>query len=177
MKLILPILLAVLGLFGGVAAGVAFKPQPAESHEDVETGDADAHGDDAHGHDDAHSEDHGMVVTIEAATDSVYHPLSRRLFVPFERDNGRAAFATVEITLELPPEPEALDFIMAHEPKAMDAFFRVLVGFAATGAFEERTRASDTLRELSEALEAAAGAVFGDYVRGVLISNLLTNDA
>lgn len=170
MKLILPILLAVLGALGGVVGGVLLMAAPpSEETAEVETADAS---------DDAPAQPDGVVsIMIEAATDSVYHPLERRLFVPFERADGRSAFATVEITLELPPDEAAKGFVEAHEPKVLDAFFRVLVGFAATGAFEESTRAADTLRELDDALQIAARAVLGDYVRGVLIANLLTNDA
>lgn len=184
MKMLLPILLAVIGIAVGGAVGYAFKPapEPTEEHaaDSAEHGEKDdhgaekGHGDDKHkGHGDAKGGALGE--KLSEATDSAYVALSRKLIVPFTRENGKKAFVAIDITLEMAPEDSGR--ATEHEPKILDAFLRTLVSFAATGAFDDHAAASHTLRELNSELLKAARAVLGESVREVLISNLLTQDA
>ena len=183
MKMLLPILLAVIGVAVGGAVGYAFKPAPEPTEEHVvdgehagasENGETAGHGQTkANGHGDTNAS--GLSEELSEATDSEYIALSRKLIVPFTRENGKKAFVAIDITLEMAPEAghRATD----HEPKILDAFLRTLVSFAATGAFDDHAAASHTLRELNSELLKAARAVLGTSVRAVLISNLLTQDA
>lgn len=185
MKMLLPILLAVVGIGVGGAVGYVMKPhpEPTEEHGDAgaehaeEGHDGEKAG--GHGGGDAHALDGrgggALGEALSEATDSVYVALSRKLIVPFTRENGKKAFVAIDITLEMSPEDghRATD----HEPKILDAFLRTLVSFAATGAFDDHAAASHTLRELNGELLKAARAVLGPSVREVLISNLLTQDA
>ncbi len=185
MKMLLPILLAVIGIAVGGAVGYAFKPapEPTEEHAaDGEHGAAAEHGEKAghgdmkakgHGDGDAHGS--GLSEKLSEATDSAYIALSRKRIGRFTRENGRKAFVAIDITLEMAPDDGAR--ATDHEPKILDAFLRTLVSFAATAAFDDHAAASHTLRELNSELLKAARAVLEESVRAVLISNLLTQDA
>lgn len=193
MKLILPIILALIGVAAGGYVGYSYVSSKAEHEAEAAEGEhgaegedahamdeeGDGHGGEAHGAADAHGDGHGARATNrieihEAAEDSEYLPLSRKLIVPFVRTNGRKAFVAVDATLEI--GPGETEFATLHEPKVIDAFLRVLINFASTGAFDDPAQASATLRELNEELYNAAKAVLGDRVRGVLIVNILTQD-
>lgn len=166
MRMLLPIILVVLGVVGGAFVGVILKPAPEPAAED-----AAALGDE---HAAEESAEHS-VVPIEAAGDSDYFPLTSKMIAPFNRANGRPAFVAVEITLEM--EPGKSEHAKKHEPKIVDAFLRVIVQFAATGAFDDHGHAPHTLRELNNEFLKAAKAVLGPEVRNVLIANLLTSNA
>ncbi len=174
MRLILPILLALIGVAAGGAVGYYYVS--AKKASETETTAADPEATDAGAPDEAALEAVGgrRYALQEAAADSEYLPLSRKLIVPFERRNGRKAYVAVDVTLEMGPGES--DFATLHEPKVIDAFLRVLINFAATGAFDDTGQASATLDELNAELLSAAEAVLGSRIRGVLIANILTQD-
>lgn len=182
--MLLPILLAVIGIAVGGAVGYAFKPAPEPTEDHAEGGEkaaaAGEHGAEAGQGGDkkgakAAGNHGGFADALSEATDSAYVALSRKLIVPFTRENGKKAFVAIDLTLEMAPEDSHR--ATEHEPKILDAFLRTLVSFAATGAFDDHAAASHTLRELNSELLKAARAVLGESVRAVLISNLLTQDA
>ena len=197
MRLILPVILAILGVVGGGAVGMMLKPDPAamaeEEHGKGEKGHADKdHGDehgDAHGDGYGHSGQKGHAEAghggkkhftglrrpLSKATDSLYHPIEKKLIVPIQRGNGRKAFVVLDVTLEV--APEELHHVEEHEPKIIDAFLRVMIAFSATGAFNHHAETAMSIDDLSDALQNSAEAVLGHAVRGVLISNLITQDA
>ncbi|MCI4666368.1 MAG: flagellar basal body-associated FliL family protein [Neomegalonema sp.] len=184
MRLILPILLAIIGVAAGGAVGYMYKSSLMKKEAEIakklkgDKGEKSKDGHkDKHGakDKDAHAADKGKKSKkAKAAKDSEYVPLGRKLIVPFQRKSGVKAFVAVDATLEIGPGEK--EFVTAHEPKVVDAFIRTLVRFAATGAFEDPSRASETLDELNKELYKAASGVLGERVRGVLIANLLTQD-
>lgn len=163
MKFLLPLLLAIVGVVGGVAIGIVMKPEPVLTEEEKA----------------AIEEKQAAKAALDKslkAADSEYFQLTDKLVAPFKRGNGRSAFVAVHITLEL--APGKMPFAETHEPKVVDAFLRVVVGFAATGAFDDHGHAPHTLEELNKELLKTVRAVLGDdVVRSVLIANLLTSDA
>lgn len=192
MRLILPVILAILGIVGGGAAGYALKPAPEQAAAEHGGAKGEAHAEDEHGEqDDAHgaaSHDAkgaasgkkkknltGLRRQLTKATDSEYVAIEKKLIVPIERSNGRKAFVVLDATLEVAPG-ETVRAEM-HEPKIVDAFLRVMIAFAATGAFEDHAETAMSLDDLNDALFTSAEAVLGQAVRGVLISNLITQDA
>lgn len=173
MRLILPILLAIIGVAAGGAVGFMYKSAQLEKKA-MEAAENETDADGAASMDEAEPAEE-MDASRAAAEDSEYLPLSRKLIVPFVRGNGRKAYVAVDVTLEI--GPGETEFATAHEPKIIDAFLRTLINFAATGAFEDPSQASFTLDELNEELFKAAKSVLGERVRSVLIANLLTQDA
>ncbi|MEL6979741.1 MAG: flagellar basal body-associated FliL family protein [Pseudomonadota bacterium] len=167
MRLILPILLIVLGVVGGGAAGYYLKPAPEAGDEEMITGDAKPGAEML----EPVFKDEG----VSMATDSAYVPIEQKLIVPIRRSNGRKAFVAMDATLEISPDSE--EWIKSHEPKTVDAFLRVLIAFAATGAFDDHAETAMALDDLNDALLTSAQTVLGESVRAVLISNLITQDA
>lgn len=181
MKLILPLILALVGVAAGGYVGYSYvssqMAQEAAMAEEGAEGDgaADMMGEDAVEAGIETADAAGSSLELdEAAEDSEYLPLSRKLIVPFERENGRKAYVAVDVTLEI--GPGETEFVTLHEPKVIDAFIQVLIRFAATGAFEDPGQASDTLRELNAELFSAAEVVLGERIRGVLIAHILTQN-
>ncbi len=162
MKFLAPVLLAILGIVGGVVIGAVMKPA-------TETPDAGADGDAPE------SAEFSDKDPIESASDSEYTPLEKKILAPFTRKDGRSAFVAVEITLEMAPGRG--EWARGHEPKLAAAFLVVVTAFAAGGAFDDHQHAPHTLKELNAELLKAARKVLGAPVRKVLIANLLTSDA
>ena len=125
MRKLIPVLLAVVGIGAGGAIGFVMKPAE-EPHETAKGG---------HAEETASESEHAAAPRIEAerptkATDSEYMPLTRKLIVPFRRENGSKAFLALDVSLEVAPGEVA--HAKSHEPKVVDAFLRVLIAFAAT---------------------------------------------
>ena len=193
MRLILPLLLAILGVVGGGAVGLMLKPEPVETataEDGAKTDDADqdafgdASGKDPKGYGAADRKTSargekktftGLRRPLSKATDSAYVAIDKKLIVPIQRANGRKAFVVLDATLEV--APDTVPHVEAHEPKIVDAFLRVMISFGATGAFDDHAETAMSLDDLSDALFNSAEAVLGEAVRGVLISNLITQDA
>lgn len=170
MRLLLPIILAVLGVVGGGYVGLTLKPAPEPKTTEQKSGDASA---------EKAKEDEVSAAPLSRrpskATDSSYVALDQKLIVPIRRANGRKAFVALDATLEIDPKKE--DWVKAHQPKTVDAFLRVMIAFAATGAFDDHAETAMALDDLNDALLTTAEAVLGDAVRAVLISNLITQDS
>lgn len=162
MKLLLPIILAVVGVVGGAAIGFVMKPEPVV--EETEAGGAEENAE-------AGAGERGP----QSAGDSEYFDLASRVVAPFRRADGRSAFVTVEVTLEM--APGSVEAARTHEPKLVAAFLRVLVHFAATGAFDDHAHSAHTLDELTDELYKAADAILGEDVRATLVRNLLAAPA
>lgn len=162
-KLLL-VVFAVLGVVGGGAVGYFLKPAP----EMLETADAMVA-------EDQEGESSLQLVSRDIeATDSEYFPLSSKLIVPFTRTDGVEAFVAIDLHIEL--EPGGVAHAEMHEPKLVDALLRVIVTFAATGAFDDHTRSVEVLDQLNRQLTLSAQAVLGSQVRGMLITNLITRE-
>lgn len=192
MRLILPLILAVLGIVGGGAVEVMLKPEPpAQAEKAEDAGERKSTADHAAGQESFGASTPGQAESeagkvgkkqftglrrpLSKATDSAYYPIAKKLIVPIQRVNGRKAFVVLDATLEV--EPGKVDHVGVHEPKIVDAFLRVMIAFAATGAFDDHAETAMSLDDLSDALLNSAEAVLGEVVRGVLISNLITQDA
>lgn len=189
MRLLLPLILALIGIAGGGAVGYMLKPVPEAAAEEgdakgkVKDGEAhDDYADEKGGHGgDAYAKGHdkkkytGLRRSLSKATDSAYVAIEKKLIVPIQRPSGRKAFVVLDATLEV--DPEQVQHVEQHEPKIVDAFLRVMISFAATGAFEDHAETAMSLDDLNDALYTSAEAVLGEAVRGVLIANLITQDA
>lgn len=181
MAKLLPVILAVIGLLGGAAAGYFLKPssQGATDAAHQEAGDADAHApapakDDhggadhvAAGHGD---EDHGA--TPEGAVD--YVKLNNQFVVPVV-DNGRVS-ALVVLSMSLEVESGASASVYDREPKLRDAFLRVLFDHANAGGFRGSFTDSANMATLRMALREAAKHILGPKVSDVLIVDMMRQD-
>lgn len=163
LRILVPVILAVVGLVGGGVVGATLKPKPEMVDEDPTM------------EEDLVTIDEIYATGSAAAPDSEYVELSRKLIVPITRGDGRQAYLAIDLHLEMNPGGATL--AGTHEPKIRDGFLRTLVAFSATGAFDDHVHANAVLDELGRELLKTARGVLGDEVRNVLIGDLIVQDA
>lgn len=159
---LLPIILALLGLAGGVGAGIILKPAPEEAaHED----EADA----------AHAEDHDDVDSSEEnPNDPEYVRLNNQFIVPVVVNGRVNSLVVMSISLQVGSgEREA---VFAREPKLRDSFLQVLFDHANAGGFDGLFTTSENLGALRTALLESAQKTLGEMVTDVLIIDLVRQD-
>jgi flagellar basal body-associated protein FliL len=159
MKKLLPVLIALIGLGGGVFGGAMLKPAP----EMTEHADAKGH-DKAKDADAEHGEEH-------AEEEFVYANLKKPFFVPVAQPGQRNMIVRLDIHLEV---PEALsEKVTMQEPKLRDAFLRTVMNFSHEGGFA-RVKGGEGFIILRDDLLLSARAVLGQDVKNVLIGEILT---
>ena len=177
MKLLLPILLALVGLVGGAGAGWYFKPAPeaeavacidAEGHEQDPESCASPEG----AHEEAeHDTGHAPASGPEA---SQFITLDRQFIVPIVSDDKVAAMMVLSLNLEV--APGKMESAFRNEPKLRDALLRALFEHAYTGGFNGDFTAERTVRELRKNLLEAGRAVIGSDLRSVLIADMIRQE-
>jgi flagellar basal body-associated protein FliL len=173
MKLILPIVLAVLGLVGGAGAGWYFKPAPPEEHAACR---------DAQGHETTDPDACGA--PPEPAKKSGAHEdpkeasqfitLDRQFIVPIVSENKVSAMMVMTINLEV--GPGKMENAFRNEPKLRDALLRALFEHAYSGGFNGDFTAEHVVRELRKNLLAAGQGIIGADLRSVLIADMIRQE-
>lgn len=171
MRKILPILLALVGLGGGVGAGLMLRPEPKTP--DAEHGTTEK-GTDEHGAetDPAAAEDEGH---SDEATGPEYVKLSNQFVVPVV-DKGRVS-AMVVLSLSLEVTAGNTEAVFQREPKLRDAFLQVLFDHANVGGFSGSFTDGSNLVVLRGTLKEAAAQVLGTMVKDVLITDIARQDS
>jgi hypothetical protein len=173
MKKFLPVIIAVFGLGGGLAAGTVLKPDASvEVHEGddhvstAKAGDSHEsdHGDKSHGGGD---DGHGN----EKKPETIYVGLEKPFFAPVLHYDNRQTLVRLDIHLEIPPDLESV--VQEHDPKLRDGFLRTVMNFAHDGGFT-RVHDADGFAILRDDLLLTARSIIGDEVRAVLIGEILT---
>jgi len=162
MKALLPILLAVIGIGGGIGAGLMFKPAPERDKAEVaclpgETTEAMA-----------------AVLPEEEETAKDYVKLNNQFVVPVIVGERVGAMVVLSLSLEVPPgEAEQ---VYAREPKLRDLFLQVLFDHANVGGFDGAFTEAGTLDVLRRALLEVSHHALGDLVSDVLITDIARQD-
>lgn len=181
MKLILPIVLALVGLAGGLFGGQALKPPP----EDVEGDMAETAAPDAG------EEEAGMAEKAAAASgDVVYEPpppkevekpentdfvrLEKQFVVPVIEGSRVTSLMVMSLALEV--GEGGSDLVFAHEPKLRDELLRALFVHAQSGGFSGQFTRPHLMDDLKSSLGAAARTVLGEVSYGVLVTNIVRQD-
>ena len=170
LKLLVPLLLALAGLGGGIGAGLALRPAPEiaapEDAPPVCTPAETAvlavpdHGGDGHG-------------TEDGAHD--YVKMNNQFVVPVIEDGRVGSLVVLAITLEVAPgQTEA---VYDREPKLRDAFLQVLFDHANAGGFQGNFTASTRMDTLRMALREVALKTLGGILSDVLIIDIVRQDA
>jgi len=167
MAKLLPILLAVVGLLGGGAAGYFLRPAPEpEAHA--------AHPDCAV---DPMALSHEDLVLVEEAGEGVeseFIEFDNQFIVPVATDDAIGSLVVLSLTLEVGAESH--EVIYRRMPKLRDGFLNVLFDHSSAGGFSAdfvNGRGLDTLRDL---LRETAMGIAGPQVLDVLIVDLLKKD-
>lgn len=164
MAKLLPVLLAVVGLAGGGAAGFFLRPDPAETSHDASV----------------HADCPAPVATVAAVAPpagqgaSAFVKFDNQFVVPVTSSDAIVSLVVLSLTLEV--SEGAQDNIFARMPKLRDAFLGVLFDHSSAGGFSAdfvNGRGLDTLRGLLK--ETAIGTA-GSEIVDVLIVDLVKQD-
>lgn len=169
LRLILPVGLLLLGVGGGVAAGLLLGPDPATP--DAQTDPAEPQPEPTEGETTAPSESGG------APTDGTteYVRLNNQFVVPIVRGGSVRSLVVMSLTLEVDTGQNGAVF--DREPRLRDSFLQVLFAHANAGGFDGSFTEALAMDPLREALNEAAVAVLGAVVRDVLIVDITRQDA
>ena len=165
MKFILPLLLVVLGVGGGAAAGFFLKPAR------VEVVDEDG------AHDCLPSETTQTLKAVEAETPSEleYVKLNNQFVIPVLKSGRVAALVILSLSVEVSGDQDAT--VYEREPKLRDLFNEVLFFHANTGGFDGVFTDFSKMEMLRKGLSEAAHKALGGTHVGVLITDIVRQDA
>jgi flagellar protein FliL len=160
-----PILLALVGLGGGIGAGIFLRPAP-------EAGDHAAEGD--------HPLDEAETKTTEDGEEPEeggpeYVKLNNQFVVPVVEEGRVAAMVVLSLSLEV--EAGNTEAVYQREPKLRDSFLQVLFDHANIGGFSGSFTDGANLVVLRTSLTEAAGLVLGSAVTDVLITDIARQDS
>ena len=162
MSKLLPILLILMGLGGGVGAGLMLRPDPAAELANP-CGDPNALAEMQEDED------------VEEASTDEFVKLSNQFVVPVVVDDRISAL--VVLSLSLAVEAGAQELVFRQEPKIRDSFLQVLFDHANAGGFDGAFTSSGNMELLRRALLEAAQGTLGKAVSEVLIVEVVRQDA
>lgn len=168
MKKLLPILMALIGIGGGIGAGVALKPEPqpeivcgpdAGETEHVEHAEVAPAAPENDGEDTATHE---------------YVKLNNQFVVPIVKDGEVGALVVLALNLEVVTGFK--DSVFQLEPKLRNAFLLVLFDHANAGGFNGTFTSSNNMTVLQNALLESAHTALGNSITGVLITDVVRQE-
>ena len=165
-KKLFPILLALIGVGGGIGAGLALKPDPEEMAAQVEcpqTKHAEAEPDSAHV-DESAEEEHAQE----------FVKLNNQFVIPVVGNEMVDSLVVLSLSIEV--EPGHTETIYQREPKLRDAFLQVLFDHANMGGFQGEFTNASNMDVLRGSLREVAISVIGSAVTNVLITDIARQD-
>lgn len=176
MRFILPLLLALIGLGGGVGAGLFLAPKEEPMEHALADCPPPAHGEEvdqtpppiptADGHGDEQAE--------EANPAFEYVKLNNQFVVPVVKDGRVAALVVMSLSVEV--ETGAREAVFLREPKLRDTFLQVLFDHANSGGFDGNFTSTLNLATLRQSLAYAAQSILGSTASDVLIQDIARQD-
>ncbi len=171
MRILLPVILLLVGIGGGVAAGKILAGGEASASE----GGQDA----AIGDDDADASGTGDDAEYGNASDPSglyeYVRLNNQFIVPVIRQGSVRSLVVLSLTVEVQNGENAV--VYEREPRLRDAFLRVMFSHANVGGFDGSFTTVDAMAPLRSGLREAARQILGDIVNDVLIVDIVRQDA
>lgn len=164
--LILPLILLMLGVGGGVGAGLFLAPD-----EDVLAENPCGIGD--HVPADAHEDDDHNVEPV-ALESREYARMNNQFIVPVVINEKVASLMVISLSIEV--ETGGQEAVFSHEPRLRDAFLQVMFDHANIGGFNGAFTATSNMRLLREALKNAADDVMQGHISDVLIVDIVRQD-
>jgi flagellar FliL protein len=161
MRKLLPAILALLGLCGGIAAGFFLRPAPDPEAVEAATTDVE------------HADEGEDAEPRPGAPE--YVKMNNQFIVPVV-EKGRVA-AMVVLSLSLEVDAGNTDAVYEREPKLRDVFLQVLFDHANVGGFSGSFTDGSNLISLRTGLKEAAAMTLGPVVRDVLITDIARQDS
>lgn len=154
MARILPILLMILGLAGGVGAGFMLRPPPPEPVEGEDT----------------------PPQTVADPVASALYEFEGQFLIPLVEDGRVASLIVVELALKV--DEDQRDIVAAKGPLLRDRLLQIMFDHANVGGFDGVFTSNNAMALLRRALREGASQVLDDVVlHEVLITNILRNGA
>ena len=194
MRILIPVLLLLIGLGGGVGAGLFLgggseddtaddaggEEQEAAAYDEQNSQDDGEDG--GYGGDDAEEtgDDYGGYaddgpVTPGSSENLEYVRLNNQFVVPVVQDAAVRSLVVMSLTVEI--ETGQAEFVFNREPRLRDAFLRVMFSHANAGGFDGAFTSPTALNPLRSGLRDAAYDVLGSIVNDVLIVDIVRQDA
>lgn len=188
MRILIPVLLLVIGLGGGIGAGIMLggggdeemmEEASAQGMHDAEEGGVAHDGDHDDGEEHMEEEEPGYAdegpVSPGSTENLEYVRLNNQFVVPVVRDAAVRHLVVMSLTVEI--ETGQAEMVFNREPRLRDALLRVMFSHANAGGFEGAFTAPSALNPLRRALRDAAYDVLGPVVNDVLIVEIVRQDA
>jgi hypothetical protein len=166
-KLILPLILMLVGIGGGVGAGL-FLTAPAEETLIAENPCGDMYADTEMM---ADVEPTAQPVTLESRE---YARMNNQFVVPVVMNERVSSLVVMSLSIEV--DVGGQEAVFSHEPRLRDAFLQVMFDHANMGGFNGAFTASSNMRLLREALQTAADRVMLGHISDVLIVDIVRQD-
>ncbi|HKK85145.1 MAG TPA: flagellar basal body-associated FliL family protein [Roseovarius sp.] len=164
---LLPILLLLVGLGGGVGAGLALRPAPPQQNVDSMATDAHDTEDKNHSKDTTEDDKHD-------ASAVAYVKLNNQFVVPVVNNDLVDSLVVMSLSIEV--EQGLTSVVYEREPKLRDGFLQVLFDHANMGGFEGEFTNSNNMDVLRGALRDVAQGIIGKGVSSILITDLARQD-
>ncbi len=168
---LLPVIFLVVGLAGGVGAGLMMMPEPEEHTEMGEHAeDGEMHESEPHEEEKKEDAHHDP----EAEVQYEYIKIQNQFVVPVVEHEALASLVVVSLSIEA--DIGMAERVHALEPKLRDMFLQVLFDHANMGGFRGAFTRSDMLDPLRTALREAAQKQLGKAINDVLIVEISRQD-
>ena len=171
MAKLLPIILLIIGLGGGIGAGFVLRPEPTEVVDPC----APAPGEDGHAEtkkEGAHEDDAPADITAEPTVEFI--KMNNQFVVPMVSEDMVDGMVVMSLSLEIAIGMS--EYVFRMEPKLRDAFLQVLFDHANIGGFRGAFTNSNTMDVLRGQLLDTAQGIVGDTVSDVLITDIARQD-
>ncbi|MFM7335070.1 MAG: flagellar basal body-associated FliL family protein [Tabrizicola sp.] len=165
LRKLLPILLALIGLGGGIGVGLVLRPSAEHA---AEGGEAPAK--DGEHAEDGEAED---AEPVEGAPE--YVKMNNQFVVPVVEDGRVASMVVLSLSLEV--AAGNTEAVYQREPKLRDVFLSVLFDHANVGGFSGSFTDGANLVVLRTNLKEAAAMILGTAVSDVLITDIARQDS
>lgn len=170
MRKLLPVLLALIGIGAGAAAGLALRPHdPApEAAETSAPTDclAPAHSDTA--------EAFAPAAKTGPEEGHEYVRMSNQFVVPVVTDSRVASLVVMSLSIEV--EEGISETVFVREPKLRDGFLQVMFDHANVGGFSGNFTDAGNLRNMRNELRKVAQNTLGPAAKDVLITEIARQD-
>jgi hypothetical protein len=161
LRLALPVMLMLLGVAGGVGAGLLGGTPAADGPE---------------AHPPAAGADRAEAEAPDGASGGTeFVRLNNQFVVPIVRDGSVRSLVVMSLTLEVASGNN--EAVFDREPRLRDSFLQVLFAHANAGGFDGSFTDATAMDPLRDALGDAARGVLGPVARDVLIVDITRQDA
>lgn len=165
---LLPVILLLVGIGGGIGAGIALAPPPEEvEHAEGQEGDA-------HGEDHAEEEAEEEMAEGEEVIPNDFIKINNQFVIPVVERDQLSALVVMSLTLEA--KPGMTGKVHSFEPKLRDAFLQILFDHANMGGFRGAFTRSEVLDPLRTALREEGKRYLGKDLIDVLILEITRQD-